>query len=263
MTQGNVRDISEILASIEALNKQADDLDREGISSVQLAQDMPRSMVAEMAERQADIVLLDDIHRKGGSDGRRAEKIKTDRNKPDRTEPEEASSDADFDQMLSALMKDLGRSQSASSSPHQAADQPVIASDGKARSENLSDLKADIDDLLSPYIDVPAARTQPLSQAPKATKEAEDSLNIRPASERPAASPETKQVRTPAPTARTGILSDVITDRMREQIAEFVLQEIKHQISGWIAQNLDKIVEDALRSLPTESRDASRTRSAG
>ena len=63
--------------------------------------------------------------------------------------------------------------------------------------------------------------------------------------------------------AGDSLISAVMTEQMKDEIAAFVLQEIKQQISVWIAQNLDKIVEDALRSLKTESRDASRTRSAG
>ena len=71
------------------------------------------------------------------------------------------------------------------------------------------------------------------------------------------------QKRQARPAVGDDLISAVMTEQMKAQIAEFVLQEIKLQVSAWIAQNLDKIVEDALRSLPTESRDASRTRSAG
>ena len=71
------------------------------------------------------------------------------------------------------------------------------------------------------------------------------------------------QKRQARPAVGDDLISAVMTEQMKAQIAEFVLQEIKLQISAWIAQNLDKIVEDALRSLPTESRDASRTPSAG
>ena len=49
------------------------------------------------------------------------------------------------------------------------------------------------------------------------------------------------------------LISAVMTEQMKDEIAAFAMEEIKQQISVWIAQNLDKIVEDALRSLKTES----------
>ena len=81
--------------------------------------------------------------------------------------------------------------------------------------------------------------------------------------ERPAPNPQAEQDVQGKAMAGDSLISAVMTEQMKDEIAAFVLQEIKQQISVWIAQNLDKIVEDALRSLKTESRDASRTRSAG
>lgn len=81
--------------------------------------------------------------------------------------------------------------------------------------------------------------------------------------ERPAPNPQAEQNVQGKAMAGDSLISAVMTEQMKDEIAAFVLQEIKQQISVWIAQNLDKIVEDALRSLKTESRDASRTRSAG
>ena len=81
--------------------------------------------------------------------------------------------------------------------------------------------------------------------------------------EQPAPNPQAEQNVQGKAMAGDSLISAVMTEQMKDEIAAFVLQEIKQQISVWIAQNLDKIVEDALRSLKTESRDASRTRSAG
>ena len=83
MSQGNVRDITEILASIEALNAQADDVSRENRIPLKAGPDLPRSMVAEMAEHQADIVLLEDIHRKGGAEGERVMSVSADEPRPE------------------------------------------------------------------------------------------------------------------------------------------------------------------------------------
>ena len=48
---------------------------------------------------------------------------------------------------------------------------------------------------------------------------------------------------------------------MRAEIANHILAEIKQQISVWIAENLENIVQEALRSLSTEARDAVKARS--
>lgn len=264
MSQGNVRNINEILASIEALNAQADDLSQQTSPPDPRQPDMPRSMVAEMAERQADVVLLDEIYWKGGAEGDRAVRPSVAPPKPKPAVNDEVSSDAEFDQMLSALMKDLGRQNRSSASP--SAGPPVPEGGPGPAADSLTDLKADIDDLLSPYLDVPAARSRLASAEQGEVKRPADKASepsyARPVRERPEAVPQ-DQKRQARPAVGDDLISAVMTEQMKAQIAEFVLQEIKLQISAWIAQNLDKIVEDALRSLPTESRDASRTRSAG
>ena len=67
MSVGNVRDIGEILASIEALKEQADHLHEmhEHQDNAPEQDSLPASPVAEMAARKADVVLLDDVYRKG------------------------------------------------------------------------------------------------------------------------------------------------------------------------------------------------------
>ncbi|GIR97580.1 MAG: hypothetical protein CM15mP100_8000 [Alphaproteobacteria bacterium] len=69
MSVGNVRDIGEILASIEALKEQADHLNEmhEHQDNAPEQDSLPTSPVAEMAARKADVVLLDDVYRKGKS----------------------------------------------------------------------------------------------------------------------------------------------------------------------------------------------------
>ena len=120
MSQENVRHIHEILASIEALNAQADKLDRDKANSGHGQKGMPRSMVAEMAEHQADIVLLDEIYWKGGAEGdravRTAAEVQHAKPKSKLNANDDAASDAEFDEMLSALMKDCDRRRQL---PHQ------------------------------------------------------------------------------------------------------------------------------------------------
>ena len=258
MSQENVRHINEILASIETLNAQADSLSRDKAPSGLQKNEMPRSMVAEMAERQADIVLLDEIYRKGGAEGDRAVRTPAESQKPKPEVNDDTASDAEFDQMLSALMKDMRRPNTAPS-PKPSAEEPRANLETGPKQDSLTDLKADIDDLLSPYLDVPAIRAQPVNRAGPDHEQTRPQMRA----ERPAPNPQAEQNVQGKAMAGDSLISAVMTEQMKDEIAAFVLQEIKQQISVWIAQNLDKIVEDALRSLKTESRDASRTRSAG
>ena len=73
MSVGNVRDISEILASIETLKEQAEHLHEkhQNQDNVSGQDSLPASPVAEMAARKADVVLLDDVYRKGTSQQQR------------------------------------------------------------------------------------------------------------------------------------------------------------------------------------------------
>ena len=262
MSQENVRHIHEILASIEALNAQADKLDRDKANSGHGQKGMPRSMVAEMAEHQADIVLLDEIYWKGGAEGdravRTAAEVQHAKPKSKLNANDDAASDAEFDEMLSALMRDMRPPQAASLSKP-VAEEPRANLDARSGQDSLTDLKADIDDLLSPYLDVPAARIQTRRRSGAEQEMAKREMGA----ERSAPLPQTEIRNQEKPATPDSLITAVMTDQMKDEISAFVLQEIKQQISVWIAQNLDKIVEDALRSLPTESRDASRTRSAG
>ena len=166
----------------------------------------------------------------------------------------------------------MGRAKPATVSPavSQTPDGPAAEARFKPSvtgdTDSLTDLKADIDDLLSPYIDVPATRAAQDPQPGPRNADSRDRIGQRPTTqnnERPYPKPGQRQgdAASRSPAGDT-LYSVIITEQMQAQVAEFVMQEIKRQISVWIAQNLDKIVEDALRSLPTETRDASGTRSA-
>ena len=73
MSAGNVRNIGEILASIETLKEQADHLHQmhEHQDNASEQNSLSASPVAEMAARKADVVLLDDVYRKGTSQQQR------------------------------------------------------------------------------------------------------------------------------------------------------------------------------------------------
>ena len=257
MSVGNVRDIGEILASIETLKEQANHLhemhEHKDIASEQ--DSLPAYPVNEMAARKADVVLLDDVYRKGISQQERkadSPDIAAHQKTKTRLSPglKSTPSDTEFDRMLSILMKDMEHQSKKTGTSRE----PKLSSIGKSDTNDpneLNNLEADIDGLLSPYLNSPAATShQHSTSSPK-------SSYIQ----------GTEKQEEPPQRARQRdliddkLLSAVITDEMRAEIADYILAEIKQQISVWIAENLENIVEEALRSMSTEVRDAVKARS--
>ena len=257
MSVGNVRDIGEILASIETLKEQADHLHEmhEHQDDASEQDSLPASPVAEMAARKADVVLLDDVYRKGISQQERKpnfpdigahQKTKTRLSQGFKPTP----SDTEFDRMLSTLMKDMEHQSKKTGTSRE----PKLSSIGQPATNDPNELKtleADIDGLLSPYLNSPAATSNqhstfsPKSPYIKGTEKQE----------------EFQQVDRQKVIIDDKLLSVVITDEIRAEIADYILAEIKQQISDWIAENLENIVEEALRSMSTEARDAVMARS--
>ena len=257
MSEGNVRDIGEILASIEALREQADHLHEmhEHQDNTPEKDSSSASPVAEMPARRADVVLLDDVYRKGISQQERKvnspdmashQKMKTRLSPGFKSTP----SDSEFDRMLSILMKDMEHQSKKTGTSRE----PKFSSIGQSDTSDpnkLTNLEADIDGPLSPHLNSPAATSnQHSTPSPKfpyiqGTEKKE----------------EPQQRARQKDLMDDKLLSAVITDEMRAEIANYILAEIKQQISGWIAENLENIVEEALRSVLTEARDAVKARS--
>ena len=259
MSDGNVRNISEIFASIESLNEEADRLNREDEHEVNAldGDSLPVSLVAEMSARKADVVLLDDVYRKGRTSQEHnatspALSAQQKTNSWPSPGSKSKSSDVEFDQMLSALMKDMEH-QSKKGDSIRGPRLSATAQTGTCESDELRDLKANIDGLLSPYLNTPAATPMPQQMTASKFPNHQNSEKQGQSQQR-----DRHKDLSDAPLSLA-----IMTDDMRAEIADYILAEIKQQISVWIAQNLDKIVEDALRSLPTEARDASGARSAG
>ena len=174
MSMENVRDIGEILASIEALKEQANHLNEmhEHQDNASEQGSLPASPVAEMAAREADVVLLDDVYRKGKSQQERKadilnitthQKTKSRLSQGFKSTP----SDTEFDRMLSTLMKDMEHQSKKTGTSRE----PKLSSIGQSDTDDPNELKtleADIDGLLSPYLNSPAATSNKHSTpAPK------------------------------------------------------------------------------------------------
>ena len=257
MSAENVRDIGQILASIEALKEQADHLNEmhEHQDNAPEQDSLPASPVAEMAARKADVVLLDDVYRKGKSQQEgKADSLHIAAHQKTNTRLSKGfkstSSDSEFDEMLSILMKDMEHQSEKTGTSRE----PKLPSTGPSdtRDNNeLTNLKADIDSLLSPYLNSSVATSnQQSTPSPK-------SLYIQGTEKQEEPQQRVRQKNL----TDDKLLSAVITDEMRAEIANYILAEIKQQISGWIAENLANIVEEALRSASTEARDAVKARS--
>ena len=257
MSMENVRDIGEILASIEALKEQANHLNEmhEHQDNAPEQDSLPASPVAEMAARKADVVLLDDVYRKGISQQERKadspemashQKMKTRLSPGFKSTP----SDTEFDRMLSILIKDMEHQSKKTGTSRE----PKLSSIGQSDTNEpnkLKTLEADIDGLLSPFLNSPAAiSNQHSTPAPK-------SPHIQGAEKQE----EPQQLARQKDLIDDKLLLALITDEIRSEIANYILAEIKQQISGWIAENLENIVEEALRSVSTEARDAVKARS--
>ena len=257
MSVGHVRDIDEILASIETLKEQADHFNEmyEHQDNASEQDSLPSAPVAEMAARKADVVLLDDVYRKGISQQERKadspdladhQKTKTRLSPGFKSTP----SDTDFDRMLSILMKDMEYQSKNTGTSRE----PKLPSSGQSDTNDpneLTNLEANIDGLPSPYLNSPAATcNQHSTPSPKS-----------PYIQGTEKQEELKQRARQKDLIDDKFLSAVITDDIRPEIANYILAEIKQQISGWIAENLENIVEEALRSVSTEARDAVKARS--
>ena len=257
MSAENVRNIREILESIESLKEQADHLHEMNKNQDNAPRkcSLPVSPVAEMAGSKADVVLLEDVYRKGISQQERkanSSDMAAHRKTKTRLSPgfKPTPSDSQFDRMLSILMRDMEHQSKKTGTSHE----PKFSSIGQSDmsdSHGLTNLEADIDGLLSPHLNLTAATSnQHSTSSPKSSY-----IQGKEKQEEPQQRTRQKDL------IDHKLLSAVITDEMRAEIADYILAEIKLQISGWIAENLENIVEEVLRSVSTEARDAVKARS--
>ena len=174
MNAGNVNNIHEILASIESLNEEADRLNKtdQHESNYSTRDSLSDSLIPEMSSRKADVVLLDDVYRKGTDQGESkadstAQAAHQNTNASPTPDSNSSLSDAEFDQMLFTLVKEMDH-QSMKSSTNREPRLSATGQTGTSKSDELTNLQTDIDDLLSPYLIKPPASS--MSQPMPATK---------------------------------------------------------------------------------------------
>jgi hypothetical protein len=108
--------------------------------------------------------------------------------------------------------------------------------------DSPNDIRTEIDSLLAPYLDNSSSKVMALSAQPPKTAD--------------------KQTKSSPPQdvfadIREKTIASLLTDEDLKELNSFIKQEIKHQISLWVAQNIEKIIEDSLLSATSKARNAS------
>ena len=111
-----------------------------------------------------------------------------------------------------------------------------------ADGDSPNDIRTEIDSLLAPYLDNSSSKVMALSAQPPKTAD--------------------KQTKSSPPQdvfadIREKTIASLLTEEDLKELNSFIKQEIKHQISLWVAQNIEKIIEDSLLSATSKARNAS------
>ncbi|NBX07639.1 MAG: hypothetical protein EBR12_06165 [Proteobacteria bacterium] len=231
--------IDSLLASIEGLHAQANYADSGHQPSV--APDTARS----------DVVHLDTVL---------ARRTEENRQRPQAsgqtTQKTPRIEEDDFDANLARLMQDI-----TAQTPGRK-DEPVLRTRAsledfkkqeteqprqtpyldRDNGDSPNDIRTEIDSLLAPYLDNSSSKVMALSAQPPKTAD--------------------KQTKSSPPEdvfadIREKTIASLLTDEDLKELNSFIKQEIKHQISLWVAQNIEKIIEDSLLSATSKARNAS------
>ena len=108
--------------------------------------------------------------------------------------------------------------------------------------DSPNDIRTEIDSLLAPYLDNSSSKVMALSAQPPKTAD--------------------NQTKSSPPQdvfadIREKTIASLLTEEDLKELNSFIKQEIKHQISLWVAQNIEKIIEDSLLSATSKARNAS------
>ena len=183
---------------------------------------------------------------------------------------EAAHDENDFDAKLAKLIQDVvGNEPQAVRRQKTAPKSPLeMSDDGRktpyldaSSAENSRDIRSEIDNLLAPYLDKKTARSgQQLGQNPiqqsgqNLEQEVSYKLFQKETAKQTNSQPAEKFLQTPigGKNIRTLLSSEDL-----QEINLFIKQEIKKQISVWISQNIDQIIEVSLLSDRPDARNAS------
>ena len=234
--------IESLLASIEGLHAQANYAN---------SQQAPAAQLVNPGNANSDVVHLDTVL---------ARRTEENRHRPRAsgqiTQKTARIEEDDFDANLARLMQDIAKQTPGKKGepvPETRASledfekqetglprkTPYLDSDD---TDSPHDIRSEIDSLIAPYLDRSASKAVPRSaQTPEV------------ADNQPKSSP------------AHGVFADIpektiaslLTEADLQELNSFIKQEIKHQISIWVTQNIEKIIEDSLLSARSKARNAS------
>ena len=231
--------IDSLLASIEGLHAQANYADSGHQPSV--APDTAKS----------DVVHLDTVLARRTEESRQHPKVSG-----QTTQKTPRIEEDDFDANLARLMQDItaqtpGRKdepvlrtrasledfkKQETGQPRQT---PYLDSDNR---DNPNDIRTEIDSLLAPYLDKSSSKVS--ARSAQSSKTADNQTKSSPPQDVFA-------------DIREKTIASLLTEEDLKELNSFIKQEIKHQISLWVAQNIEKIIEDSLLSATSKARNAS------
>jgi hypothetical protein len=231
--------IESLLASIEGLHAQANYAD--GGHQPSVAPDTAKS----------DVLHLDTVLARRTEESRQRPKASG-----QTTQKTPRIEEDDFDANLARLMQDI-----TAQTPGKK-DEPVLRTrasledfkkqeTGQPRQtpyldrdngDSPNDIRTEIDSLLAPYLDKSSSKVMARLAQPRKTAD--------------------NQTKSSPPQdvfadIREKTIASLLTEEDLKELNSFIKQEIKHQISLWVAQNIEKIIEDSLLSATSKARNAS------
>ena len=231
--------IDSLLASIEGLHAQANNADSGQQPSV--APDTAKS----------DVVHLDTVLARRTEESRQRPKVSG-----QTTQKTPRIAEDDFDANLARLMQDI-----TAQTPGKK-DEPVLRTGANLEDfkkqeteqtrqtpyldsgdgDSPNDIRTEIDSLLAPYLDKSSSEVMARSAQPP--KKGDNQTKSSPPQDVFA-------------DIRDETIASLLTEEDLKELNSFIKQEIKHQISLWVAQNIEKIIEDSLLSATSKARNAS------
>lgn len=173
-----------------------------------------------------------------------------------------AHDENDFDAKLAKLIQDVvGNEPQAVRRQKTAPKSPLEMSDvgrktpylDASSADNSRDIRSEIDNLLAPYLDKTTAR--PVQQSGQnLEQEASYKLFQKETAKQTNNQPAENFLQTPIGGKNIRAL---LSSEDLQELNLFIKQEIKKQISVWITQNIDQIIEDSLLSDRPDARNAS------
>lgn len=235
--------IESLLASIEGLHAQANYADG--------GHQPPMDQAAAPDTAKSDVVHLDTVL---------ARRTEENRQRPQAsgqtTQKTPRIEEDDFDANLARLMQDI-----TAQTPGKK-DEPVLRTRASledfkkqktgqprqtpyldsADGDSPNDIRTEIDSLLAPYLDKSSSKVS--ARSAQSPKTADNQTKSSPPQDVFA-------------DIREKTIASLLTEEDLKELNSFIKQEIKHQISLWVAQNIEKIIEDSLLSATSKARNAS------